>query len=75
VRNLEPVAAYVSGAEGKRDTIHLFRAVADGVPSADEREVIEAGFFRLGALPPNTSPATLRRIAELRGDRDRDGRW
>lgn len=72
---LEPVGIFVSGAEGKRDTIHLFRAVADGAPTADQREVIEARFFALDALPPNTSPATLRRIAELLRQGERDGSW
>jgi 8-oxo-dGTP pyrophosphatase MutT (NUDIX family) len=70
---LEPVGIYVSAAEGKRDTIHLFRGRADGVPQADGIEVEEAAFFPLGALPASTSAATLRRVAEL--DSPGGGRW
>ncbi len=75
VRDVEPVWTYESGAEGKRDTIHLFKAVADGLPVEDQVEVVEARFFKLDALPERTSPATLRRIAEMEGERPIDGRW
>jgi 8-oxo-dGTP pyrophosphatase MutT (NUDIX family) len=75
VRDLATVATYVSSAEGKRDTIHLFRAVADGPPVADGREIEEARFFPLDALPTDVSAATLRRIAELKGERAPDGAW
>ncbi len=72
---VEPVWSYESNAEGKRDTIHLFRAKTHGRPIIDGREVIEARYFPLGALPSQVSPATLRRIAELSGERLIDGRW
>ena len=75
IRDIELIGVYRSGAEGKRDTIHLFRAVADGDPKPDNLEVIEAGFFALDALPGRVSPATLRRIAESDGMRPIDGRW
>jgi len=75
VRDAEPVWTYESNAEGKRDTIHLFRVVTSERPQIDGREVIEAHFFALDALPPTVSPATRRRIAELRGERPFDGRW
>jgi ADP-ribose pyrophosphatase YjhB (NUDIX family) len=65
VRELAPVATYESAAEGKRDTVHLFRAVADGPPVMDRREVEEACFFPLDALPESVSAATRRRIMEL----------
>ena len=73
--SVEPVWSYESNAEGKRDTIHLFRANISDRPTADGREVIEARFFALGALPSQVSPATLRRIAEVSGERPIDGRW
>ena len=66
---------YESSAEGKRDTVHLFRATTAGSVQVDGREVVEARFFALDALPAETSPATLRRIAEVRGERQYDGRW
>jgi ADP-ribose pyrophosphatase YjhB (NUDIX family) len=72
-RWLELVGIYVSAAEGKRDSIHLFRGRADGVPRPDGIEVEEAAFFRLDALPAATSAATLRRVAEI--DAPACGRW
>ena len=72
---LQPVSTHFSDAEGKRDTIHLFAAQADGDFRADNFEVEEARFFALGALPPNISAATMRRIEERTGKRQRDGTW
>jgi len=72
---VEPVWTFESNAEGKRDTIHLFKAKTRGRPEIDGREVIEARFFPLGALPSRVSPATLRRIDEISGERPMDGRW
>ena len=74
-RSLAFVSQHFNDSEGKRDTIHLFRAAADGEPHADRFEVEEARFFALDALPENVSTATLRRIAEHRGEREADGRW
>ncbi|MGB3388853.1 MAG: NUDIX domain-containing protein [Pseudaminobacter sp.] len=42
--------------------IESFRQVA---PKRPDREIAEAGFFPLDALPDATTPATLRRIAEI----------
>jgi 8-oxo-dGTP pyrophosphatase MutT (NUDIX family) len=75
VLELSPLGTYASAAEGKRDTIHLFRAVADRPPVADRREVEEARFFPLDALPERVSAATVRRIAELKEERRPDGAW
>jgi len=72
---VEPVWTFESNAEGKRDTIHLFKAKTRERPEIDGREVIEARFFPLGALPSRVSPATLRRIDEISGERPMDGRW
>ena len=75
VGDVEPVWTYESNAEGKRDTIHLFRVATAEQPRIDDREVVEARFFALDALPPEVSPATRRRIAEVQGRRPFDGRW
>ncbi len=75
VQELTLISRHVSGAEGKRDTIYLFKGIAVGEPAADGREVEEARFFALGDLPPATSPATLRRIEEYVGRRLADGAW
>jgi ADP-ribose pyrophosphatase YjhB (NUDIX family) len=69
------VSVHASQLEGKRDTIHLYRARAAGEIRIDDFEVAEARFFALAALPANISPATLRRIEELRGTRVPDGGW
>lgn len=74
-RRLSRLSTHVSMREGKRDTIHLFTAVAEGEPKADRLEVEEARFFPLHALPENVSSATLRRIAEHKGERVADGSW
>ena len=72
---LRPVSVHFSEAEGKRDTIHLFAALADGSFEADNFEVEEARFFPLDSLPANISAATWRRIEEHSGKRERDGTW
>jgi 8-oxo-dGTP pyrophosphatase MutT (NUDIX family) len=75
VARLTRVSEHFNGAEGKRDTITLFTAHADGTPRIDRLEVAEARFFSLDALPQTVSAATLRRIAEHRRERSPDGRW
>lgn len=67
--DLTAFGTYVSEAEGKRDTVHLFTASTAEEPRADGVEVTEARFVPLDALPDNTSPATVRRIAEYAGER------
>lgn len=69
------MAVFVSRAEGRRDTVHLVRGVTADRPVADGLELTEARFFALDALPEGVSPATARRIAELRGERAVDEVW
>ena len=69
VHGLARVSTHFSTHEGKRDTIHLFRATCDAEPTPDGREVVEARFVGLDDLPEDVSPATLRRIAEHKGRR------
>ena len=69
------ISVHAATQEGKRDTVHLFRARVAGEIRADGVEIEEARFFALDALPPGASPATLRRIAEHRGERTPDGSW
>lgn len=75
VSGLRPVSTHLTSAEGKRDTVFLFEAEAVGKVKADGFELVEARFFGLGALPEPVSPATLRRLAERRGERVADGSW
>ncbi|HTU09255.1 MAG TPA: NUDIX domain-containing protein [Allosphingosinicella sp.] len=69
------VSIHASTHEGKRDTVHLYRARPTGSVRADGFEVAEARFFALDALPPSVSPATLRRIEEHRGLRAASESW
>ena len=75
VQCLTLVSTHHSAAEGKRDTVHLFAASALGNPKSDNREVVEARFFPLNALPVNVSPATRRRIEEHLGVRSVEQSW
>ncbi|TFI56420.1 NUDIX domain-containing protein [Sphingomonas parva] len=75
VFDLEPVSTHVSGAEGRKDTIYLFRGTIAGEPVPDRFEVAEAATFPLDRLPETVSPATLRRIDEHLGRRVPDGAW
>ena len=75
IGHLEPVSTHFTSAEGKRDTVHLFEGVLDCPPKIDRKEVIEVEFFPLDKLPRNTSPATLRRLAERNGTLAADRNW
>jgi 8-oxo-dGTP pyrophosphatase MutT (NUDIX family) len=69
------VSLHAATQEGKRDTVHLYSAHAAGPVRVDGFEIDEARFFPLDALPPSVSPATLRRVAELRGERAVSEAW
>ena len=75
VERLSLVSVHAASHEGKRDTVFLFRARLAGEVRIDEVEIAEARFFALDALPAAASPATRRRLAELSGERETDGRW
>jgi ADP-ribose pyrophosphatase YjhB (NUDIX family) len=72
---LTPLGVFEARAEGRRDTVVLFRARTADTPRPDGREIAEARFFAADALPEATSPATRRRMAEVRQGRPGDGRW
>ncbi len=69
------LARYEAVAEGRRDTVFLFRGLTADVPVAEAVELAEAAFFALDALPAALSPATRRRVGEVCGAREVDGRW
>jgi ADP-ribose pyrophosphatase YjhB (NUDIX family) len=69
------VSTHVSTTEGKRDTIYLYKAMTAGLPQVGGVEVAEVGFFALDAVPPTTSSATRRRIAEYRGTAPASANW
>ena len=70
-----PLSTYYSEAEGKRDIVYLFTAFTAASPQADGVEVEEARFFPLDELPATVSDATLRRIAEYKGERPPATAW
>mgnify|MGYP005846853867 CR=1 FL=1 len=57
---------FFSAAEGARNHITVVTGIATGLPKVDGREIIEAAFVPLDALPANIAPATLRRLIEVR---------
>lgn len=61
---------YFNRQTSKRDHVLLYRC--DGVtqtgPRLKDREIVEAGFFALDALPAATTAATRRRLAEIAGE-------
>lgn len=63
--DLAPVGVHRANAEGKRDTVHLFRGSTRDAIHIDPREIAEARFVALSDLPASTSPATRRRIDEV----------
>lgn len=75
VTDLKAIGVFQSKAEGRRDTVHLFRGKTTDTPVADGFEIAEARFFAPDALPDGLSPATKRRIDELAGRRTVTGRW
>jgi len=75
VAGLVPAGVFVSWAEGRRDTVYLFAGRSDDAPRPDAVEVAEARFCALDMLPEGVSPATLRRLEEVAGTREEDGRW
>lgn len=73
--NLILFGQYQSEAEGKRDHVALFSCTASGTLHIDKREIAEAQFFALEALPATLSPATQRRIHDWQHGLPRSQRW
>ncbi|KQU73810.1 DNA mismatch repair protein MutT [Aminobacter sp. DSM 101952] len=55
--------------------LYLIEAFRQDGPKLPDHEIAEAGFFRLDALPENTTPATRRRIAEIFGGEPPSPYW
>ncbi|WP_245443308.1 NUDIX domain-containing protein [Labrys okinawensis] len=60
-----------------RDHVAFFvvRHYTQTQPRLPDREIAEAGFFSLDALPEETTKATRRRLDEVAGRRQPDGLW
>lgn len=61
----------------RRDHVafYLIEAFRQTAPKLPDREIAEADFFPLDALPDKTTPATLRRIAEVFGGEAISPHW
>ncbi len=60
-----------------RDHVAVFivRAFAQSAPKKPDREIAEARFFPLSALPEKTTPGTRRRLAEIIEGGERPAEW
>ncbi len=52
--------------KGKRDSIYLFVAESSDNPIPDAREIKDVKFASISAPPDRTSPATLRRLEDIK---------
>ncbi|RWL49960.1 MAG: NUDIX domain-containing protein [Mesorhizobium sp.] len=61
----------------KRDHVglYLIEAFSQTAPKRPDHEIAEVGFFPLDHLPEGTTPATLRRIAEVFGGESMSPYW
>lgn len=55
--------------------VYVVRDFTQDLPKAPDREIAEAGFFPLDALPENSTRATRARVAEFRGLAPKARRW
>ncbi len=71
------VGAYFNAGLGNRDHVLVYavRAFEVTEDKRPDREIAEAGFFPLDALPEETTGATRRRLDEIAGRRMPDGVW
>ncbi len=60
---------YFNRQTSRRDHVLLYRCdgVTQSAPRGKDREIVEAGFFALDALPAATTAATHRRLEEIAG--------
>jgi ADP-ribose pyrophosphatase YjhB (NUDIX family) len=60
-------AIYHNAHASRRDHVALYicRSFRQVTPFIASREIAEAGFFKLDALPKGTTPSTRRRLAEI----------
>ncbi len=68
---------YFNRKVSRRDhvAVYVCRNVTQTHPRQADREILEASFFALEALPADISPATARRLAELSSGAAPDAYW
>jgi hypothetical protein len=64
----ELAAAYLNSAASRWDHVLFYKcmSVVQTAPKSADREIAEARFFPVTALPEGTTAATKRRLAELK---------
>ena len=78
VELIEPLprhGVYFAPHQGKSDHIILFRAIGFEGEINTNWEIDEAAFFYPRDVPPDTTEATKRRLAEMQGARAIEERW
>jgi ADP-ribose pyrophosphatase YjhB (NUDIX family) len=75
----EPVThgVFYNSSASKRDhvVVYVVRSFTVLGAKQPDREIAEAGFFALDALPDTTTQATRRRLAEIIGGEARTSTW
>jgi len=68
---------FLNRESSRRDHVAVFvvRSFAQAEPKQPDREIAEAGFFALSALPEGTTQGTRRRLAEIAGGLPASGVW
>jgi ADP-ribose pyrophosphatase YjhB (NUDIX family) len=68
---------YFNTRVSRRDHVALFvvRDFAQSAPRGSDREIAEAGFFPLAALPEGVTQGTARRLAEVAGGGPPSPEW
>ena len=71
------VSLHFNRRASRRDhvALYLVRGFSQSAPKLPDREIAEAGFFPLDALPERTTPATLRRLGEVFGGKPASPDW
>lgn len=68
VGQAELFAVYFNRGTSRRDHVAFYRCtVSQSAPKRADREIVEAAFFPVDALPEGVTPATRRRLDELSG--------
>ena len=71
----ELFAVYFNRRTSDRDHVLFYRCrVSQTTPKQPDREILEAGFFALDALPDGVTSATRRRLEEI-GGKPADPYW
>ncbi len=73
----ELLGMHLNRQASARDHVAVYRVTRfrQTAPRVPDREIVEAGFFPLAALPDETTAGTRRRIAEALEGRPRSAEW